>query len=208
MGKLLKSAWLWLLLTIAVGGIFIYLLTKQNAKQKEEIERLELNQQTLLGDVAYYTNEAEQLTASVQRITLRADELEALIPSYEREVRTLRLRVSDLESIAHLTTQTNATVEAPIEPYVPPDTIELLGDKIPQTFRFADNWLSVEGRIAEDAVECNIKVVDSLVMVAHRKPRYFLGWKVCKGKIVYYDVVSKNPYTTISSLEYIEVDVK
>lgn len=206
MVKLLKSPWLWLFLTIAIGTASIYWLVAKNNEQKEEIVRLELNQQSLLGEVKYYTNEAEQLTASVQRITLRADELERLIPAYEKEVSALQLRISDLESIAHISTQTSATVEATVEPYVPPDTVELLADKMPQSFHYADSWLRVDGSILAGKVECNIKVVDSLVLVAHRKPKYFLWWKVCKGKIVDYDVISKNPYTTITSLEYIEVE--
>ena len=59
-------------------------------------------------------------------------------------------------------------------------------------FRWRDPWVTVEGSIGRDSVECRIRSVDTLRQVVHRVPRRFLfirwGTKALRQQIV-----SSNP---------------
>lgn len=204
--RLLKSVQFWLIVALVISIGIIALLSHQNSEKREEIDRLESNQTSLLADVEYYTAENGELVASINALSLRKAELEDLMPQYEREIKNLRLKVSDLESMAHISTETKIEVTAPIiEEPIKIDSITTPSKPIifERAFHFTDEWVTLDGVVKEDAVDVDIKVVDSLTIVAYRKPKKCLFKR--KGKIVRYDVVSANPHTKINKVSYIEL---
>ena len=190
--RLLKSVQFWLIVAIVISIGIIAILSHQNSEKREEIDRLESNQTSLLADVEYYTAENGELVASINALSLRKAELEDLMPQYEREIKNLRLKVSDLESMAHISTETKIEVTTPSKPII-----------FERAFHFTDEWVTLDGVVKEDTVDVDIKVVDSLTIVAYRKPKKCLFKR--KGKIVRYDVVSANPHTKINKVGYIEL---
>ena len=72
-------------------------------------------------------------------------------------------------------------------------------------FSWSDDWITVQGKVYPDTVVCTFVSRDSLMLVAHyaKKNCIFKRWR--KGKLIKYDVKTKNPHTDIRSVEYIEV---
>lgn len=203
--RLLKSVQFWLIVALTITIGIIAIISRQSAERKQEIDRLSTNQSTLLADVEYYTAENGKLVASVNALSLRKDELELLMPKYEQEIKNLRLKVSDLESMAHIGSETKIEITAPIveEPIIKEDTPIVPPVVMERAFHFADNWVMLDGIIKEDTVNVDIHIIDSLTIVAYRQPRKCIFKR--KGKIVRYDVVSSNPYTKVNSVNYIEL---
>ena len=201
--KILKSPTFWRIAIVAILAAVAFLAVKRVLAQREEIERLQANEAALLGDLEHYTDENGELHASVMALTMRSAEFEALIPKYEADIKALKIRARDLEHVAQVATQTLAEFTADVRV----DTVYVRPDQPPvitRQFEWSDEWVSVAGRINDDKVACSVQGVDSLTLIAYRRPR---GWWIfkCKGKIVKYDVKSANPHTTIGAVEYVEI---
>lgn len=203
----MKRIYIWAILAFVLLGGALYWALDRNAKQRAEIERLEDNQSTLLGDVEYYRAENGRMVASVSALTMRRDEFEELLKAERRKVEALNIRIKELESFSELNTELDFEFEAPI---IKPDTIYLSADTlhIPEPimgkFDWSDPWVSVRGELHPESVKAQINITDTITIVAHRKSR---GWWIfrCKGKITHYDAVSANPHTRINHIKYVEV---
>lgn len=200
MKSLVKSPYFWLLSAIIILGGTLRWSLSQNAKNKAEIERLEDNQTTILGDVEYYRTENGELAASVQSLTMKRDEFAALLKAERRKVEELNIRIRELESIGEVDTESEVTFEADI---IPTDTV-YIPEPIMGTFEWSDPWVRVVGELHPDKIKAQINITDTITIIAHRKSR---GWWIfrCKGKITHYDAVSANPHTSISDIRYIEL---
>lgn len=190
--------WLILALILSLGGVAY--LWDANAKNEEEIGRLEGNQQTLLGQVEYYEAENGKLVASVQALTMKRDEFSELLQAEKRVVKDLGIRIKELESMGQTSTDTDVEIEAPI---VKPDTI-IIHEPIAGTFEWEDAWVRVSGEVHPDMIRARINITDTITIVAHRKARQWLFFR-CKGKIVRYDALSSNPHTSITDIRYVEL---
>lgn len=200
MKRIFGSLYFWLAFAIVFLGGTLYWSLTQNAQNKAEIERLEGNQTTLLGEVEYYRSENGELVASVQALTMKRDEFAELLKAERRKVESLGVRIKELESIGEVGTDTDVTIEADI---LPPDTVYQT-EPIMGRFEWADPWVRVVGELHPDKIKAQINITDTITIIAHRKAR---GWWIfrCKGKITHYDAVSANPHTKINHIEYVEV---
>lgn len=200
MKRILGSLYFWLALAIVLLGGTLYWSLTRNAQNEAEIERLEGNQTTLLGEVEYYRSENGELVASVQALTMKRDEFAELLKAERRKVESLGVRIKELESIGEVGTDTDVTIEADI---LPPDTVYQT-EPIMGRFEWADPWVRVVGELHPDKIKAQINITDTITIVAHRKAR---GWWIfrCKGKITHYDAMSANPYTKINHIEYVEL---
>lgn len=200
MKRIFGGLYFWLILAIiSLGGALYWSLT-QNAQNEAEIERLEGNQTTLLGEVEYYRSENGELVASVQALTMKRDEFAELLKAERRKVESLGVRIKELESIGEVDTESEVTFEADI---IPADTV-YIPEPIMGTFEWSDPWVRVVGELHPDKIKAQINITDTITIIAHRKAR---GWWIfrCKGKITHYDAVSANPHTSISDIRYIEL---
>ncbi len=200
MKRIFGSLYFWLILAIVLLGGTLYWSLTQNAQNEAEIERLEGNQTTLLGEVEYYRSENGELVASVQALTMKRDEFAELLKTERRKVEELNIRIQDLESIGEVDTESEVTFEADI---LPPDTVYQT-EPIMGCFEWTDPWVRVVGELHPEKVKVKINSIDTITIVAHRKARKWLFFR-CKGNITHYDALSSNPHTSISDIRYIEL---
>ena len=212
MKKLLLTPAFWLCAVLIALAAVCTIQHKKLVQTKEEAARLEDNQTSLLSQVEYYRSENGELVASVQSLTMRNEEIGALIPQYEKELKSLKIELRNAKSIGHVETETKAEIVAPIQPGTGPEagtpadgSNEPEDNPLPREFSWSDDWLTVNGKIYPDTVVCSIFNRDSLLLVAHYAKRKCLFFKGRKGKLLKYDVKTKNPHTEIKGLEFIEV---
>ena len=218
MGKfilnLLKSPVLWLSLMVAGLAILCTVQRREIQAKGSEVERLSVNQAGLLSQVEYHRSRNDELVASVQALTLTRDELSALIPAYEDEIRTLRLELQDVRSIGRISTDMVVGITVPTMDFrvpeldfsVPKDGKSVPKDDdyvTPREFSWRDDWTEISGRIYADSVTCMVACRDSLLLVAHYDRRKCLFKR--KGRLLKYDVRSKNPHVTVRALEMVDV---
>lgn len=180
------------------------------ASRAAEIQRLSDNQSTLLSQVEYYESENGELVASVQALSLKRDELSALIPEYENEIKNLRLELKNIRTFGHIEMEMFINATAPIQIDSVPDDIQSVPASQPivpeerhMDFSWRDNWTDLRGRIYADSVACSLSCRDTLTLVAHYSKRKCLFKK--KGRLLKYDVKSRNPHVTVSNMEIVEV---
>lgn len=204
---LVKKPITWLLVALLMAVAVICIQSRMIRQNKAEISRLEANQEALLTDVQYYEDSNGDLVATVNALTLRRDELENLIPSYAAEIEDLKLKLKNVNTLAHVSMETKAEIQAqtiqlpppaPLQPMERPDTLP----PTPYQFSYEDTWITVTGTVYPDSTSnVQIECRDSLTLVAHKTKK-----RCCrKSKIIKYDVTSSSPYSTITDLGYIEL---
>lgn len=181
-------------LVIFVGGKL--LLTERS--------RLKNNNDTLLGNVNYYRTAADESAASVQALRLRCGEYEELLAADAEKIRAMGIKIRRLESAAKSVVATDVAVKAPLR-----DTV-FIRDTLRQVdtlrlFRWNDSWVTVDGVISADSVECRVQSVDTLHQIVHRIPRRFLFIKF-GTKALRQEIVSSNPHSKIVFTEYIKIE--
>lgn len=204
---LIKKPVFWLCIALVMAVAVIGIQSKVIRQNKAEISRLEANQEALLTDVQFYEDSNGNLVATVNALTLRRDELENLIPSYVAEIEDLKLKLKNVNTLAHVSMETKAEIQAPTiqlpppAPLLPaerPDTLP----PAPYQFAYEDSWITVTGTVYPDSTSnVQIECRDSLTLVAHKTKKRCLR----KSKIIKYDVTSSSPYSTITDLGYIEL---
>lgn len=181
-------------LVIFVGGKL--LLTERS--------RLKNNNDTLLGNVNYYRTATDESAASVQALRLRCGEYEELLAADAEKIRAMGIKIRRLESAAKSVVATDVAIKAPLR-----DTV-FIRDTLRQVdtlrlFRWNDSWVTVDGVISADSVECRVQSVDTLHQIVHRIPRRFLFIKF-GTKALRQEIVSSNPHSKIVFTEYIKIE--
>lgn len=207
---LLKPAF-WLILALIALAAVCAIQHKNLAQKEKERARLEDNQSALLLDMEKYRTENGELVASVQALTLKGEELGALIPKYEKEIRSLKIDLKNAKSIASVETETSISVAAPLQEVIQqqeentPDPEEPVEQPWPREFFWEDDWITIQGKVYPDTVVCSFVNRDSLILVARYQKKRCLFSKGRKGKLIKFDVKTKNPHTDIKGVEYIEL---
>ena len=214
--KLLKSPVFWLSLAVIGLAITCSIQRRDITEKGKEVARLECNQTTLLKDVEHYRGKNGELVTSVNALTLRKDELETLIPKYENEIRSLKIKLEDAKSIAHIETETNVEASIPIADQSVPAVVDSVlktpvsvpvpeqsVPALPKEFYWKDDWTEISGKIYADSLSCSVTCRDSITLVAHYERKKCLFKK--KGKLIKYDVKSKNPHVTVKGIDVVEL---
>lgn len=207
---LLKPAF-WLILALIALAAVCAIQHKNLAQKEKERARLEDNQSALLLDMEKYRTENGELVASVQALTLKSEELGALIPKYEKEIHSLKIDLKNAKSIASVETETSISVAAPLQEVIQqqeentPDPEEPVEQPEPREFFWEDDWITIRGKVYPDTVVCSFINRDSLILVARYQKKRCLFSKGRKGKLIKFDVKTKNPHTEIKGVEYIEL---
>ena len=205
--KLFKKPVFWLCIALFLAIAVIYVQSRVISQKSDEISRLQANQEALLTDVQYYEDSNGNLVATVNALTLRRDELENLIPSYAAEIEDLKLKLKNVNTLAHVSMETKAEITTPTIQLPPPTPLPAIErpDTLPPTpyhFAYEDSWISVTGIVYPDSTSnVQIECRDSLTLVAHKTKK-----RCCrKSKIIKYDVLTQSPYSSITDLGYIEL---
>lgn len=170
---------------IVVGAKY---LLKENA-------RLENNNSALLQSVKTYRTKADENAASVQVLRLKVGEYEELRAADAERIRKLGIKLKRLESASKSVTKTAVNISAPLrDTVILRDTLRL-HDTV-RLFRWRDSWVTVDGVIDNDSVNCSVTSVDTLHQIIHRIPRRFLFFRY-GTKAIRQEIVSSNPHTEV-----------
>lgn len=191
---------------LALLGIVLFLAafaSLQGRKLKAETaraDRLANNQSALLSDLYKETNRAGNLQATVDALTLKADELSDLIPAYEKKLKDMSVRLKDAQHVAQVQTELAASVTARR------DTVfQYIERPDPGTARYTynDPWLTAVITVEADSVAAlSISARDSLTVVAYKQRRKCLFKKPGPTR---YTVESASPYMDITGMQVIEI---
>ena len=188
------AATLLLALSIAVGRC---------SAIKEDRNRLSSNQRSLLQQVSFYQTKDSLNAASIERLTLTTNELKSYFPQLAATVNMLDIKVKRLQSVAQTATAASYPIATPvIDSIVIRDTVEL--PVVLRCIDFNNRYVRVSGCEHSGLFSGSIHTVDTLVQVVHRVPRklWFIKWGT---KAIRQEVVSKNPHSSITYSEYLEL---
>ena len=179
---------------IIIGGKFLI----------SEQRRLQNNNHSLLQRVEYYRTSADESAASVQALRLKVGEYEELLAADAEKIRAMGVKLRRLESAAKSVVATDVAIKAPLR-----DTV-FIRDTLRQIdtlrlFRWNDSWVTVDGVISADSVECRVQSFDTLHQIVHRIPRRFLFIKY-GTKALRQEIISSNPHSKIVFSEYIKIE--
>lgn len=190
------------LLIYAMGATLLLIVcTAILYRTHNEVARLRNNNEALTGETKLYKSRLGESAASALALQLELDEYRAQHASDMKQIKALKVRLRQVESVATAATQSEIEAKAPLR-----DTIiteRLVTDTL-SLFRWSDRWVNIEGVIRDKCVECHIQSVDTLRQVIHRVPHRFLFFRY-GTKAIRQEITSSNPHTRIVYAEYIEL---
>ena len=193
----------YLLIATAILLLVLGVTLNRCSSIKEDRDRLNTNQRSLLEQVSFYRTKDSLSAASIERLTLTTNELKAYFPQLSEAVKNLNLKVKRLQSVAQTATEARYSIVTPIvDSIIIRDTIEK--PVVLKCIDFENSYLRVSGCEEGGLFRGNIRTLDTLVQVVHRVPRKFLFFR-WGTKAIRQEVVSKNPYSSITYSEYIEL---
>ena len=162
-----------------------------------EVARLRNNNEALSSETELYKTQFNESAASVVALQLRIDEFRKQHAEDTKRIKALGIKLRRMESVATTATESKTEFVAPRR-----DTV-ILQDTL-SLFRWSDSWVSIEGRVRNEEVECHIESIDTLRQIVHRVPRRW--WFIRYGtKAIRQEITSSNPHTRIVYTEYIEL---
>lgn len=182
-------------LSLAAGTLYWQL-----DKTRSEKNRLANNQEALLTDVEFYRTEAGYFAASVQRLELSKSELEKYNDELVSTVKDLNVKIKRIQAASTTATESKYEIETVVV-----DSIVYRDRPVTlQAINYSDPWITLAGVIDSSLFKGNINTRDTLVQVVHRIPKkfWFIKWGT---KAIKQEVVSKNPHSSITYTEYIEL---
>ncbi len=197
MSRLLSYTILALLLSLMIT------IKSCNSIQQER-NRFADNQRALLDKAHYYETQNRLSVASVERLTLRASELEDSKSELVEVCDDLRIKVKRLQSASTTVTQTKYEFKTIFK-----DSVVVRSDAVLDTIKcmsYKDPWLSFEGCTSDNLnFDVQIESRDTIIQIVHRVPRkfWFIKWGT---KAIRQEVISQNPYSKIEYVEYIELN--
>ena len=169
---------------------------------KAENEQLLNNQDVLLTEAESY-RVADSLNAvQVVELSLTLEEYKRYRAEDAALIKQLKAKVPD--KVISANTQSNISINIPAH-----DTVYIKEDTPISVHRFdyKSKWFDINGCLYDDTVNLHIASRDALKIVESVEYKRFLGflWYTNKVKRRQVDVVSENPATTITNIEYISV---
>lgn len=194
------------LIAILIVTLALAFLINGTLKLQKENKRLTNNQAVLLDSMQTY-KVADSLNAA------KINVLELSLSDYkkyrEEDAKLIKkLKADKLSATTYINTTTTTKIKVQIKDsviykdrVVPVDTVKQIN--------FDSKWTSVHGYLANDTVSLDIENREELLVAESFIRKRFIGIKLpiwlfgYKTKSI--DVVSKNPNTKITNLEYIQI---
>ena len=194
----MKKALLIYALTVTA---LLFLVGANRQRLRSENQRLNQNIATLTSDVELFRTRSGESAAEVRTLRLRQSELEQTNETLTDQIDQLKIRLRHVNSLATAATQTVVEFSTPI-----PDSV--LHRPIVDTIRlplYADTWNSVQATLIGDRIEGRFSSVDTLHQVVYRVPHRFLfiryGTKELRQVIT-----SSNPSTRLVYSSHITIE--
>ena len=200
---------------IAVAILALVLAFHKIHKLKEENARLLSNQEILLTQKQTIMAESQAYRVSDSLNAAKASELQFTLKEYKKYraqdlqlIEQLNVKKSDLQKVIDSQTETINSLSAKLNDSIRIDTVTNIADTL-KCFDYKSKWTDVSGCIDLkcDNINLQIKNRESLKIVETVVYKRFLGflWKTNKVKDRQVDVVSENPNTTITNLDYVSI---
>ena len=200
---------------IAVVILALVLAFHKIHKLKEENARLLSNQEILLTQKQTIMAESQAYRVSDSLNAAKVSELQFTLKEYKKYraqdlqlIEQLKVKKSDLQKVIGSQTETINSLSAKLNDSIRIDTVTNIADTL-KCFDYKSKWTDVSGCIDLkcDSINLQIKNRESLKIVETVVYKRFLGflWKTNKVKDRQVDVVSKNPNTTITNLDYVSI---
>ena len=177
--------------------IFIIIMFKQNNIISQDRDLYKRNMNSALMECVEWKTKDSLSAAKNATLNLKISELERYRINDINQINQLKKKNEELNNLIKNSSKTEIKIITQLK-----DTV-IYKDTV-KCFNWNDNWISVKGLIQKDTVDLNISNSDSLVISVATKYKRFLGflWKTKKIKDQNVYVVSKNPHTTITNIEY------
>lgn len=200
---------------IAVAILAFVLAFHKIHKLKEENTRLLSNQEILLTQKQTTMAESQAYKVSDSLNAAKVSELQFTLKEYKKYraqdlqlIEQLKVKKSDLQKVIDSQMETINSLSAKLNDSIRIDTITNIADTL-KCFDYKSKWTDVSGCIdlKHDSINLQIKNRESLKIVETVVYKRFLGflWKTNKVKDRQVDVVSENPNTTITNLDYVSI---
>ena len=201
--------------SIAITVLALILAFHKIYKLKEENTRLLSNQEILLTQKQTTMAKSQMYKVSDSLNAAKVSELQFTLKEYKKYraqnlqlIERLKIKKSDLQKVIDLQTETINSLSTKLNDSIRIDTITNIADTL-KCFSYKSKWTDVSGRIdlKRDSINLQIKNRESLKIVETVIYKRFLGflWKTNKVKDRRVDVISENPNTTITNLDYISI---
>lgn len=191
---------------IAIIGCvsFAYNYTKLSKENK----LLKNNQEVLLDSNKSYKVRDSLNAVNAKLFELKMSELKKYREEDMRLINDLKLSKSQLEKIISLKTETINSLKAALKDSIVRDTVTNQIDTL-KCFNYKSVWIDVDGCMHKDSVNLQVKNREKLKVIESLEKKKFWFMKLpiwlfgYKNKQL--DIISLNPNTTITNVEYISV---
>lgn len=175
----------------------------------KQVKRLKANETTLLSNAESYRVNDSLSAAHINQLQLSLSQFEKYRAEDQALIKSLRLDNKGLQDIITSTSETNRKLRLKLKDSLRVDTITQYIDTL-KCFSFKDSWTALSGFFHKDTTTFSIQNIDSLISVTNVERKRFLFFKLPVKWFGYRSkqatILSKNPYTTISHIEYITIN--
>lgn len=208
----LKKYWTITKIVIFLGLIIaVWILSKSNNRLFEKARQVENNTSVLLSKSKEYKTKDSLNAAMVYELVLRQKDFERLKAEDAKTIASLNTKNRKLESIINVNTEAHLKLVSELKDSVVTykDSLKVKGKIITvrDTIKCVDldsTFYSIKACVYHNSISHDIFIPDWLQVVISLKYKRFLGflWHTNKIKDKKCDVVSKNPYIGIKSVEF------
>lgn len=200
---------------VAIAILALVLAFHKMQKLKEENIRLLGNQEILLTERQSVMAKSQTYKVSDSLNAAKVSELQFTLKEYKKYkaqdlqlIEQLKIKKSNLQKVINSQMQTINSLSARLNDSVRIDTITNMVDTL-KYFDYKSKWTDVSGCVdlKHNDISLQIKNRESLKVVETVAYKRFLGflWKTNKIKNRQVDIVSENPNTIITNLDYVNI---
>ena len=198
---------IYLILALFIASMIGVIAYQRNVIKSERAEKevYKTNTNTLLSEVELYRTESNKSVAKVKELSLTLSEYQKYRAEDMQTINELKVDKKRLQSINTANTETIYSLKAQAkDTIIIKNDLEAHSDTL-KCVSINNAWLSFNGCIDKNnQFTGDIKTRDRITCIEHIEPKRFLffKWGVKSRQL---EVVSDNPYTTITDAEFITI---
>ena len=175
----------------------------------KQVEILKANETALLNSTESYRVNDSLSAAHINQLQLSLSQFEKYRAEDQALIKALRVDNKGLQDVITSATETNRKLQLKLKDSLRVDTVTQYIDTL-KCFSFKDSWTTLSGCFHKDTATFSIQNIDSLISVTNVERKRFLFFKLPVKWFGYRSkqatILCKNPYTTISHIEYITIN--
>lgn len=202
------------IIIVIAAVLSIIIVNAQIKRLKAENNRLKNNQEVLLSEKASVMASSQLYRVHDSLNAAKVTELQFSLSEYKKyrkqDLELIKyLKKSNLNKIISPRIETTSSLAVALNDSainaVPGAVVDTL-----KCFEYKSKWVDVAGCIKDDTAELRIINRESLKVIETIEYKRFLGflWRTSKIKSRQVDVISENPATTITNVDYVSISHK